>query len=103
MLTVTRALRLPLLCFRSNEQAHRFSAAATAALALLLDPVLVAGAGASQLPAFWGGVAWVDGELAPPGVAVKAMQGKGTTTLGEGVVEAGAGSSRFRLTSRPPT
>lgn len=54
-------------------------------------------------PAFWGGVEWLDGGLAPPGAPVKAMQGKGTTSLGEGVVEAGAGSSRFRLTSRPPT
>ncbi len=36
-------------------------------------------------PAFLGGVAWLDGQLAPPGAVVVAMQG--STELGRGVVE----------------
>lgn len=51
-------------------------------------------------PAFLGGKAWVDGQLAPPGAAVIAMQG--STELGRGIVEDGGTFRPFQI-RKPPT
>ena len=51
-------------------------------------------------PAFLGGTAWVDGQLARSGAPVVAMQGD--TELGRGVVEADGKFKPFQI-SKPPT
>lgn len=50
-------------------------------------------------PAFLGGTAWVDGQLASPGAAVIAMQG--STELGRGIVEDGGTFRPFQI-RKPP-
>ena len=50
-------------------------------------------------PAFLGGTAWVDGQLARPGAPVVAMQGN--TELGRGVVEADGKFKPFQI-KKPP-
>ncbi len=46
-------------------------------------------------PAIWGGLAWIDGELAPSGTPINAMQG--ATVLGQGVVEADGRFKPFQI------
>ena len=78
-------------------KAYRLALAAFLLLSLLtLLPHATASAQApSGPPAIWGGLAWIDGELAPPGTAIKAMQG--TTVLGQGVVEADGRFKPFQI------
>ncbi len=79
--------------------------AMTLALSLLLALPWATGLGSvsaqapSVPPAFWGGVAWLGGELAPPGTPVQAMQG--TTVLGAGVVEAQGRFKPFQIDEPP--
>ena len=73
------------------------------AATLLALPVSLASVSAqapSGPPAFLGGTAWVDGQLARSGAPVVAMQGD--TELGRGVVEANGKFKPFQI-KKPPT
>ena len=60
---------------------------AIAATLLALPTPSVSAQAPSGPPAFLGGTAWVDGQLARPGAPVIAMHGN--TVLGQGAVESG--------------
>ena len=82
---------------------HWFFGIAVALSLALLTPLSVSHVSAqapSGPPAFLGGKAWVDGQLAPPGAAVIAMQG--STELGRGIVEDGGTFRPFQI-RKPPT
>ena len=76
-----------------------------AAVTIVLSMMAVlpwAGASAqapSGPPAFWGGTAWLDGELAPPGTPVVAMSG--SRELGRGEVGDAGRFEPFRISAPP--
>ena len=71
---------------------------ATALTTLSLSPV--SAQAPSGPPAFLGGTAWVDGQLARPGAPIVAMQGD--TVLGQGTVEDNGRFKPFQV-KKPPT
>ena len=82
---------------------HWFFGIGVALSLALLTPLSMSHVSAqapSGPPAFLGGTAWVDGQLAPPGAAVIAMQG--STELGRGIVEDDGTFRPFQI-RKPPT
>lgn len=81
---------------------HWFLGIAAAVLLALLTVLSLPNVSAqapSGPPAFLGGTAWVDGQLAPPGTIVIAVQGN--TELGRGVVEDDGKFKPFQI-RKPP-
>ena len=75
------------------------AAAVSLALLTVLSLPNVSAQAPSGPPAFLGGTAWVDGQLAPPGTTIIAVQGN--TELGRGVVEDDGKFKPFQI-RKPP-